>query len=131
VAKAAGLPGSFKAWLSTPTVDAIDRIADVGPWYQTPSDGGVVKTFNNKANLTGAAIVGIGTTETGEHLNLRGVWTGTAAGGKKTSSTCAGFTIADAGYGTIGASASATEWTNGGPGTSTCPSGNHLYCFQQ
>jgi hypothetical protein len=47
-AVAANLDGTWKAWLSDSTTNAIDRIDDVGPWYLL--NGKVV--FNNKTNTT-------------------------------------------------------------------------------
>ncbi len=32
-AQSVNLPGTWKAWLSSSTINAIDRIAEVGPWY--------------------------------------------------------------------------------------------------
>src|SRR5688500_10181736 len=43
------LGGSWRAWLSTSQVDAIDRIDDVGPWYRID---GETLLFPSKADLT-------------------------------------------------------------------------------
>src|SRR5262245_2730644 len=47
-ATAAGLGGTWTAWLSSSTVDAIDRINDVGPWYLVDR---CTLVFNNKASI--------------------------------------------------------------------------------
>lgn len=33
-----GLNGSWKAWLSSSQIDAVDRISDVGPWYRVDQE---------------------------------------------------------------------------------------------
>ncbi len=63
-ASAAGLGGSWKAWLSDSTTDAISRIADVGPWYRI--DGSSV--FKNKDAFSSNPSVAINRTESGELL---------------------------------------------------------------
>src|SRR4051794_18448419 len=61
LATAASLGGTWKAWLSTTSTNAIDRIVDVGPWYLMNG----VKTFNNKAALRGTPLVPISLDEYG------------------------------------------------------------------
>lgn len=79
-ASGGGLKGEWKAWISDATVDAIDRIKDVGPWYLLTGE----KVFNNKDNLMTTPQVPIKITENGEHYSAdRCVYTNTEVGGKK------------------------------------------------
>lgn len=137
LAHGAGLTGTFKAWLSSPDADAIDRIADVGPWYQVSAAGQWIKTFNNKANLAGTPLAGIQYTETGEEI-LAGecAWTGTASGGRKTSETCSGFTSSSAStFGALGEIDRTTEWTAAsscaGQRYDSCSATYRIYCLEQ
>jgi hypothetical protein len=147
-ATAAGLTGSFVAWISyrtyngnTTVYNAIDRIADA-PFYLTcPRSGAYVKAFNNRAHAQGNPLVRIdcnefGQTIDGSNATTFSAWTGTATGGTIGSSTCNGGFAGDewfssGGSGTIGefgTGASLTEWTSS---TSiSCTSTAHLYCFQ-
>ena len=132
VAQGSGLPGSYTAWLSTSTVDAIDRIADVGPWYQVPSSETPIKTFNNKSGLAGTPLIEIQYHENGGRVwgTETTVWTGTATGGRKTASTCRNFTSQDSSEpGLLGRTTSTIGWTSG-PGAASCQFSHHLYCFQ-
>jgi hypothetical protein len=87
----AGLGGSWKAWLSDSHTDAIDRIADVGPWYRTDPTSTLV--FPDKLSLTGQPLSQLmwnefgksifegdpfGTAEVSSHA-----WTGTGRGGRR------------------------------------------------
>ena len=131
VAQGAGVPGTYTAWLSSPTVDAIDRIQDVGPWYQITADGGAIKTFNNRANMASAPLAAIQYTESGIQVFSGAVWTGTDTGGRKTSQNCKGFTSQSPELGTTGTIASTSGWTSNGGAGANCSDDNYLYCFQQ
>ena len=63
------LGGTFKAWISTTSGNAIDRIADVGPWVLVDN---ATKVFNNKANLQTVPLSAIWLTE----ANTSPTWTG-------------------------------------------------------
>lgn len=85
-ATAANLGGTWKAWLSDSSNNAIDRISDVGPWYDVTQN---ILLFNNKTNLTTTPANGIGWTEFGIFVPSSGaIWTGTNAGGLKNANTC-------------------------------------------
>ena len=129
VAQSVSLPGNFKAWLSSPTVDAIDRIPDVGPWYQMTVDGGLIKTFNNRANLASTALAGIQYTQDGQQLLGRYAWTGTGTGGRRADRNCDGFTKGSGYSGEMGSLNSESSWTSDTAGS--CSGDEHLYCFQQ
>jgi hypothetical protein len=125
-ATAASLGGTWKAWLSTGTVNAIDRIADVGPWYRI--DG--AKVFNNKASIvTSEPVVEINVDEHGA-MQVTNAWTGTLNTGVADTFRCNEWTD-DApvnGYeGTVGFG---VQFWSGGS-SNPCALTNALYCFEQ
>lgn len=137
-AAAANLGGTWKAWLSagvpaatvTMSTNAVDRIAEVGPWYRL--DGS--KAFNNKANLMTAPLVPLDRDENGRPIpgsSSLQVWTGTSAGGRWSGTDCDQWTSGFANRsGTAGLATSADQmWTDGAHGN--CGSGLRLYCFEQ
>jgi hypothetical protein len=155
LADAATIGGSWKAWLSDATTDAIDRI-DEGPWYlvtyATSGGGGPatetyeLKAFNNKANLSTTPINAINITETGQKVTSSTgyiyAWTGTKSAGTKAAQTCTNWTSnAMSDHGLQGEVASAVGyWTDnpdGDPQAGSplpafpCDSPEHLYCFEQ
>lgn len=123
------LGGTWKAWLSDSSTDAIDRINDVGPWYLVGTDTVV---FNNKANLTTLPLTWIHITELGiEPALYTNAWTGTLTGGNKSIDLCADWTSNNigvrglTGYVYLGT----TNWTQSS--NPACSSKWHLYCIQQ
>jgi len=76
-AAAAGLGGTWKAWLSDASSDAINRIIDVGPWYLID---GSRKVFENKNNLTTSPLVPINMDEYGGFVGGEYSWTDTYEG---------------------------------------------------
>jgi hypothetical protein len=128
-AAGANLPGEWRAWLSNGTTDALDRIADVGPWYLV---GGLDRVFNNKANLTTTPLAPITRNQNGESRGWGSadVWTGTRAGGTRGVQTCQNWTSATfQDTGLTGTSASDTDWTEDLNGACNAP--RSLYCLQQ
>jgi hypothetical protein len=132
-ATAAGLGASFRAWLSDGNTNAIDRIADVGPWYLT--DGTLV--FHNKANLATTALAAINRNENGAPVNqwdgsyAQWVWTGTQIGGVRAAQTCNDWSSVS-GNGAVGRFDAPDQWT--GNGSLDCSGDSyhmHLYCLQQ
>ncbi len=132
-AAAASLGGSWKAWLSSSTVNAIDRVADVGPWYLVDR---CTLVFANKAAIaaTGprAAIDRLADGSMAPPVNL---WTGTKATGVKDAFTCADWTNDQPihGYeGTVGTGSNgffAGAWTE--TATNPCHLSAALICFEQ
>lgn len=119
-------PGSlWKAWLSDSSTNAIDRIADVGPWYRMDRTGLI---FPSKASISSWPLLFISLQENGSSIsNIP--WTGTDPDGYNTGDNCSdwGSTAAN---GTIGQNSSLTGgWTeaflNG------CTAVRPLYCFEQ
>ena len=125
-ASAVGLTGTYRAWLSTTTVNAIDRLGTASGWVRP--DG---RPFvNSRADLVAGRIFyplilnERNASEAGDT-----VWTATQANGLGNPNSCANWTsTTDAGQPTIGFDDQGTTgWTqNGG---AACTSSNHLYCF--
>jgi len=76
-AQAASLGGAWRAWASTTTVNAIDRIVDVGPWFDLQG----TKIFANKDGLKTSPLAGLWLDEHGAGLASDDIWTGTNYGG--------------------------------------------------
>jgi hypothetical protein len=135
-AAAVNLGGTWKAWLSDANTNAIDRIADVGPWYFV---GLPIKVFNNKANLATLPLRPVAVTERGEVLSSsQAVWSATDVGGKRVSSTAAyscqnwtddGFTSSSQKAPTGDASRADNGWTYSS--SEYCYQSLRLYCLQQ
>ena len=132
-AQGAQLGGSWLAWLSTTTVDAIDRVNDVGPWYDLR--GSLI--FADKANLTTSPAASLWYDETGAMLASDKIWTGTGYGGTyiaalSGTSPCAEWTSAamsdQAKVGQVGRSDGAA-WT--AQSNTTCDQQAHLICIEQ
>jgi hypothetical protein len=135
LATTAGLPGTYKAWLSDSTSAAGSRfVPSPGP-YQLVNGTTVAATW---ADLTdGTLLAPINVTETGGDPGGNVVaWTGTLPNGNgplESTEHCANWSTNAAGNtnrGRVGFSVrSNTEWTSNG--YSGCDETVHLYCFQQ
>jgi hypothetical protein len=126
-AKAAGLQGTYVAWISTQNTNAIDRVLANGPWQLVDGTqiaatkaelaaGNLVKQFNKdeKGNVPPAA--------------EDRVWTGTGPNGKFNSADCNGWG-GTAGGGLVGEA----EQKNGGWTSlvnEACTEVNRVYCLQ-
>lgn len=121
-------PASFVPFLSTPAVDAKDRLTTDGPFRRV--DGYAVA--NNLADLLD------GSNQNSLHVHENGiyagddlrVWTGTLEDGTGSpSGTCGGWTESASGFGVTGkASAARTgEWTD--INAFACAGPQNLYCF--
>ena len=123
----AGAPKTFKAWLSTSTVDAVNRITSDGPWVNLNG----LKIADNKADLTdGSLFSSILQDENGTPGIVRNVFTGTGADGIATVNTCLDWTSIDvANSATHGQSGWADAgWTS--KSTRNCGSKLSLYCLE-
>ena len=116
----------FLAWLSAPDVAARDRHAHgTGPYVRI--DGAVVAMDWNELT-SGTIREFIDRDETNASVNYN-VWTGTAADGSATGSSCGGWT-SQSGSGTIGSTRlKGGAWTNAL--SLGCGSENHLYCIEK
>lgn len=133
-ADAAALGGTYRAWLSTSTIDAIDHITGSGPWINTHGE----TVFANRAQLQTHPLAGVGYDEA-NHGEYPEMWTGTADGRKapvefpasETSSSCNDWTSAaaidDAATGDSAEGTSAA-WTN--HAYDACYATHAIYCFQ-
>lgn len=128
-AVAANKGGTWKAFLSSTTEDAISRIADVGPWYQELSNGSFVKTFNNKANLRTSPLTTLYLDEQGGGFSSSPgtYWSGTLQTGLKANETCASWTSSTSPQ--RGVRGTAGSWFN--VGVVSCDSTESLVCFEQ
>lgn len=130
-ADAATLGGTWKAWLSTSTVDAISRIGDVGPWY-LPDRCHMV--FSSKAAITSAdPMIAINHNEMDSVVMNVTLWTGTADDGTFDGDGCTDWTDAtNAVQGQVGTGAPffiPGFWTATMP--SNCDATLRLLCFEQ
>lgn len=127
-AQAAGLGGTWKAWLSDANTDAIDRITANGPWYLRDNE---TRVFNNKANLMTNPLVSISRDENGNSVSAALAWTGTRVGGAR-STHCASWTSSAAGQnGQVGSTVSSSNsWTEESTAIA-CDGPQHLYCLEQ
>jgi hypothetical protein len=132
----AGLGGTWVAWLSDGSDDALDRLNDVGPWYRV--DG--AEAFADKAALVGDPLVAIELDETGADTELvpdggglaNVPWTGTLADGTRSPDTCSDWSSnASDDHGLAGANTATTDakWSEGT--APLCDRPYHLYCFEQ
>jgi hypothetical protein len=132
-AAAAGLPGTYVAWLSTATTDAIDRLGDARGWKRVDGQPFADSTAKLAA---GEVYYPPNLTETGARLTVASptssvrVITATAADGTHDGGgTCTEYT--DTGTGSIGngdASGGTGRFTSSGQST-TCALAAHLLCF--
>ncbi|MBX3216958.1 MAG: hypothetical protein KF850_33305 [Labilithrix sp.] len=125
LAEAAGLEGTFVAWLSAAGADARDRVGGPGPWLLVGTSAVAV----TRAQLTQPPITrAIDRTETGEEA-AGIVWTGTTASGVHGGETCSAWRRTLGGIGGTGdARTSTAAWT--AASTSSCSFARRLYCFQ-
>ncbi len=126
LATAAGLGGTWTAWLSTAAQDAAARIDTSGAPYVLVDDTIVAADIN--ALLDGSLDVPIDLDENGAVV-VADVWTGTLADGTAAGFDCTGWTTT-AGAGRCGATyQNDGRWTdNVTPG---CVTGLRLYCVEQ
>ena len=131
-AEAAGLPGTYKAWLSDDDTSAADRLAqDAFPLLRT-SDGETIA--DDWTDLTNGSLdVAIDADAYGHTLvSDEDVWTGTKPDGDKTQGgTCSSWTTTS-GNGYTGISGDWTyAWTWTDASSISCYGSCRLYCFRQ
>ena len=121
------LPGTWRAWLSTSTVDAAQRVLDV-PYYRL--DGR--RIARNRAALTNAATTplenALNIDENGRTSQFAQVWTGTDATGKATATTCINWASVDTTGMAGNPSSTGAAWTE--QRADSCTASVALYCFQ-
>jgi len=135
LAETAGLEGTFKAWLSTREVDAMERFDGSDKSYYDVLGVRIANNFNDLAN--GDFVNLLKTTETGAALPAGvSVWTGTEKGGAKKGDTekgqpyCNFWTTETSplvgSYGQTGQSGA--KWADAG--TAKCSRKLRLYCIE-
>jgi hypothetical protein len=135
-AAAAGLTGSFHAWLSDSTTDAADRVPNGGPWRKLHDGQQSDVVFENTAGWKGFPKAELDTDEFGAPPPLGDVqhtWTGTQIGGTKSSTgnVCSDWTSSmNSTDGTIGdrfqTDQGWTQWANYQP----CDAQGAIVCYQ-
>jgi hypothetical protein len=135
LADAAGLAGTFKAWLSTVTFSAAARMTHTTHPYRLV-DG--TQIASNWSDLTdGTLAAPIDKTESGTTVAPRFVWTDTGSDGSGLAYDCLGWTASSTSYvGTVGQTDSTTApWTD--RASYSCDGSlfpamvRSLYCVQQ
>jgi len=140
LAFAAGLPGTYKAWISGADESAASRLAGGGPWRTWDPEVGlwtklVAKSAADLAD--GALSAPINYTEfNAEAPNTCAAWTGSTPAGAlpppigPVAGTCEGWTSAQEGLKALAGRCASTdgEWTAAGP--RDCSEKLSLYCFQ-
>jgi hypothetical protein len=128
-AQSARLGGAWVAWASGGGTDAIDRIHDVGPWFDLAG----AKIFANRAGLALGPATGLWLDENGQFLASDPIWTGTDSTGTADllSGNCLDWTSSsmadEAEVGQVGRSDAA--WTANS--ATTCDQRAHVICFEQ
>jgi hypothetical protein len=129
-AAAGGLrfPNSFKAWISTSTMNAPDRFSFNGPWVRL--DGVVVA--QSKVDLIDGEIFGpINQNEFGAYVANYFVLTGTDSSGVWGTEDCDGWTSAlTTDFTTTGSANDVMRWTDQGYGNQ-CSHIARLYCLSE
>ncbi len=130
--------GTYKAWLSTETVDAGDRLTHASVPYILPNGNRVADDW---ADLTDGTLdraicnTQFGMNAASSPCFYYNVWTATdTAGNFAGDGSCNGWTSAtvEAGHAMVGnESATGSNWSQAGNGDCRDPEAFKLYCFQQ
>jgi len=131
LATAAGLPGTYKAWLSDRTGSVSSRfVPSTGP-YRLVTGTQIAMTFTDLTDGTLLAPIDVTETGGGPGTSAR-VWTATnVEGNAQIDYTCTNWTTRNPETGgSLGdATRANAEWTEAEP--ASCQLFSHLYCFQQ
>lgn len=125
-AAAAGLAGTYRAWVSNSSVSALDALQGSRGWVRV--DGFPVADTVD-AMLRAQVFYPIQVDETGTRVDGRNVWTGTGDGGRVGLSTCNDWSSADA---TVLGTPGRTEFIGANFSTLpaiTCNTQAPVYCF--
>jgi hypothetical protein len=131
-ASAAGLRGTFRAWVSDSTSSAASRLVHhTGPYYRV--DGTTVRVLSNDwADLTDTIAVAFATDEFGVTQGNQMVWTATDFTGAYTGASCSNWTSTSAALTTTvgNSSAGSTTWTAWNTAYA-CNLAARLFCLEQ
>ncbi|HVW69149.1 MAG TPA: hypothetical protein VHB68_09245 [Steroidobacteraceae bacterium] len=120
--------GQWRAWISSSTVNAIDRIVDVGPWYRLDQQ---TKLFENRAAITQGPLATIDDPTSANAGARRLFWTGTQLDGTATTLNCTDWTsYVGGGTATVGRTDTVGPgWVE--PTPQSCSTYLSLLCFEQ
>jgi hypothetical protein len=126
LATAAGLTGTWAAWLSVSNgPHAVDRVTSAGPWYLRT---GEMVALNKTELLSGTLRHAIDHDEKGQPVAASRVWTGSGTDGRYLTNDCDKWTTG--GSGRVGdSSATNAGWTT--TGVDGCGQLRRIYCFQR
>ncbi len=125
-AQAAGLPGTYRAWLASSAGSAPSRLGAARGWRRV--DG--LPIADTVASLLGDPRLFYSfVTERGERASFNHTWTGTRPDGSASTETCGDWTIRGAGqWGSTGnANLASIGWT--ADARAECGMAEALYCF--
>jgi hypothetical protein len=126
----ANLGGTWKAWLSSSSGSALQRVGGTGIGEWTLVDKTTV-VFASHAGLASAPTHAIDHDEAGNPAPPSCVWTGTDTGGGTSPSTCKSWTsISTSDSATTGDPVGTQDWTSS-TAASPCNDVCRLYCFEQ
>ena len=129
-AQAAGLGGSWRAWISDTALVASTHVQEVGPWYLV--DQCTLVTPDIATLVAQGPAVGLDTAEDGERFERTSYWTGTDAQGLATVFHCGDWARgAPSRFGVIGRSnlTGPGEWTEAE--RVACNQSHRVLCFEQ
>ncbi|SFF35796.1 hypothetical protein SAMN02745121_08365 [Nannocystis exedens] len=128
-AAAAGLGGTWQAWLSSATSTPLTRFTPSTSGYARVD--GIIIADDWADLLDGTLDAPISLTEFGTAANGAGVWTGTNADGTAALYMCGGFTTTQTYHGETGSfSATNATWSKADQPL-TCAGTRRIYCFEQ
>ena len=133
LANAAGLAGTYKAWLSNNTNNPQSRFVKSATGYARVDGKDIAKTWADLVD--GSILYPINVNEKNAAVAQWDVWTGTSSNGTSLEVDCAGW-LTSAGFPNTGYegrnNATNSNWTNTGLiNASLCSTSQRLYCFQQ
>ena len=120
--------GQWRAWLSDSSMNAIDRLADVGPWYRLDQQ---TKLFSNLAAVREGPLVPI-EDPTDASVGTRSLfWSGTLLDGTASGANCSDWSsYIGGGTATVGRTDTAgSGWID--PTPFSCSKYLSLLCFEQ
>ena len=128
-AEAAGLPGTYKAWLSDSTSSPSTRFVQSDLPYVLLN--GELVALDWEDLTAGVLRESINVTEFGNtRTNLDDVWTATSPSGSFLQPACEDWTVAGSSEAVVGSfEERGSEWSDAG--LDFCGAANPLYCFQQ
>lgn len=126
-ALAANIGGTWTAWLSNDSADAIDRINTTGPWYLVDESTLVASDLTELTS--GTLSNAIDMDELGATVSTQKVFTGTNSTGTGTSANCSNWSTGLS-TGTYGwADRNNFEWTDNASAGIGCGA-QRFYCFE-